>query len=72
MDKIKECIGLLNSMVASGENHTETSFQVVNEAREELNKMSDRLIFLDALEAAGVDNWSGYSHAHELMEEWQE
>jgi hypothetical protein len=28
-----------------------------------------RLDFLDALEAAGVDNWDGYSFAQEAMEE---
>ena len=26
--------------------------------------------FLLALEAAGVDNWEGYAHAHEIMAEW--
>lgn len=26
--------------------------------------------WLDALEAAGVDNWEGYSHAHEILREW--
>lgn len=30
----------------------------------------ERLEFLSALEAAGVDNWSGYSNAWEIMEEW--
>jgi hypothetical protein len=28
-----------------------------------------RLSLLDALEAAGVDNWEGYSYARELMSE---
>ena len=26
---------------------------------------------LAALNAAGVDNWDGYSYAHELLREWQ-
>lgn len=32
-------------------------------------EMQERLRFLDALEYAGVDNWSGYGYAYELMEE---
>lgn len=26
--------------------------------------------FLEALKGAGVDNWSGYSYAHEIFYEW--
>ena len=26
--------------------------------------------FLDALRAAGVDNWQGYSEAYKILEEW--
>ena len=40
--------------------------------KEQNAKLIDETIFLDALRAAGVDNWSGYEHAHEMMEEWQE
>lgn len=28
--------------------------------------------FMDALNAAGVDNWSGYGDALDILEEWQE
>ena len=34
--KVKEAIALLNSMVNSGEDHTETSKQTVKEALDEL------------------------------------
>ena len=27
--------------------------------------------WLDALEAAGVDNWSGYDEARAILREWQ-
>lgn len=27
----------------------------------------DQIRFLDALRAAGVDNWEGYSHAYRIM-----
>lgn len=37
-----------------------------------LEEMQERLRFLDALENAGVDNWSGYGYAYELMEEEDE
>ena len=32
----------------------------------------DRLQFLDALEAAGVDNWEGYSEALGIQKEWND
>jgi hypothetical protein len=33
-------------------------------------ELLERDNFLSALEAAGVDNWDGYSVAHEIMDEW--
>lgn len=36
-----------------------------------LNNLIDRETFLCALEAAGVDNWSGYEYAYEILEEWE-
>ena len=35
-----------------------------------LDKLEERERWLCALEAAGVDNWSGYEYAHEVIEEW--
>ncbi len=35
--KIHKAVGLLNCMVASGEQHSPTSLQIMNEAMEELN-----------------------------------
>lgn len=29
-----------------------------------------RLMWLDALEAAGVDNWEGYDEAWAILKEW--
>lgn len=38
-------------------------------------KMYDSLVedvrFLRCLEQAGVDNWEGFSHAHEILAEWK-
>jgi len=31
--------------------------------------VKDRLNLLDALEAAGVDNWQGYGDAQEMLQE---
>lgn len=31
-----------------------------------IEKQEKRLLFLEALEAAGVDNWSGYGFAWEI------
>jgi hypothetical protein len=41
-------------------------------SEEEYNKMLDRIMWLDALEAAGVDNWQGFDEAREIYKEWTE
>jgi hypothetical protein len=33
--------------------------------------LTERVRFLDALEAVGVNNWHGYSNAYEVLEEWE-
>lgn len=38
---------------------------------EEWAEIQERLALLDALEAAGVDNWHGFEHAQDLLEEHQ-
>lgn len=35
-----------------------------------LDELEERERWLCALEAAGVDNWSGYEYAQEVIEEW--
>ena len=40
--------------------------------QEEYEKVLDRLTWLDALEAAGVDNWQGFDEAREIYREWME
>lgn len=39
------------------------------ELKAELHKADKRLDLLDALEAAGVDNWHGFEHAQDMLEE---
>lgn len=41
-------------------------------AREEYDHLVRRDAFLSALQAAGVDNWEGYSHAQEIFEEFDD
>lgn len=41
----------------------------VGKHKEEVDKLKDRDRFLGCLEAAGVDNWTGYSDAWELFDE---
>ena len=36
-----------------------------------LKELEDNDLFLGALRAAGVDNWSGYGDAQEMYEEWR-
>ncbi|WP_322996981.1 hypothetical protein [Castellaniella sp.] len=38
---------------------------------EEYNELQAQVLWLNALEAAGVDNWSGIDFAHELHREMQ-
>ena len=38
--------------------------------KEEYKELLDESRFLHALQAAGVDNWEGYSYAYDLLEEW--
>ena len=33
----------------------------INRLKEEINQLEERLKLLNALEAAGVDNWEGYN-----------
>lgn len=40
--------------------------------QDEYNKMLERLMWLDALEAAGVDNWEGHDVALEIFQEWNQ
>ncbi len=41
-------------------------------SEEEYNKMLNRIMWLDALEAAGVDNWQGFDEAREIYKEWMQ
>lgn len=36
----------------------------------EIERLRKDSIMLRCLEMAGVDNWSGYSHAYDIMEEY--
>jgi hypothetical protein len=41
MQKVRTCIGLLNSMVLSGEYHSKTSERILDEANQILDKWSE-------------------------------
>ena len=40
--------------------------------KEEYESLLEDSNFLSALKAAGVDNWSGYGEAFDIMREWDE
>jgi len=40
-------------------------------SRAEYKRLKERDEMLSALNAAGVDNWSGYSHAFEILDQWK-
>lgn len=43
--------------------------KIVMVSQEEYDKLLERSVWLDALEAAGVDNWEGYDAAREIYQE---
>lgn len=45
----------------------QTGCETVVISREYWEELKGSDKFLDALRAAGVDNWDGYSYAHEIM-----
>jgi hypothetical protein len=45
---------------------------MITVSEEEYTEMLDRLMWLDALEAAGVDNWGGFDEAREIYQEWNQ
>ena len=51
---------------------SEEKTKVVTLTQEEYAKLFDRVMWLDALEAAGVDNWGGFDEAREIYKEWME
>lgn len=64
IDKINAA-GLLNYGKTTGELES-----LVGELREDLKQADHDLIWLQCLDGAGVDNWSGYDYAHEEMQEY--
>ncbi len=49
----------------------ETTTKTVTIPEDTYEELLDDSQFLDALKAAGVDNWDGYEVAHEILKEWQ-
>ena len=41
----------------------------LNELATNVEELENRELFLNCLEAAGVDNWDGFDYAHDMMEE---
>lgn len=46
--------------------------EMVEISVEEYNELLEAYQWLQALEDAGVDNWSGYDFAVETLEQWKE
>lgn len=40
-----------------------------NQMTSRIKELEDKVIFLDALKSAGVDNWQGYDDAWEIYED---
>jgi len=76
-DKVKADVN--KRMESLGDSRTATDDEValcalicrIEELEEKLGAAEDRCVWLDALNAAGVDNWDGCSEAQDIMEEWE-
>lgn len=55
--------------VTTVEEQSSKDKELVTLSKEKFDKMQKEIDFLNALEAAGVDNWSGYEFAHKMYEE---
>ena len=44
--------------------------KTVTISKEEYQELLENSQFLSALQAAGVDNWDGYEHAQDIVDEW--
>ena len=44
------------------------SEETITITKAEYDRLDKRSVFLDALDAAGVDNWEGFEYAHEIFE----
>ena len=64
-ETIKE---LITEAIGSGDYDTEFEEALETELFL-ITKVEEDSEFLSCLEAAGVDNWEGYSYAQEMMEE---
>lgn len=67
---MKTCENCYNNCMPNAQEcpqcHTDFKFTITVK---EYDKLMESVNFLAALEAAGVDNWEGYSEAHLIMEE---
>lgn len=54
----------------TGSNKMAKSQKMVTITEEEYDQLFEDSRFLEALRAAGVDNWNGYEVAQEMIEEW--
>ena len=43
--------------------------EIINISKERLDHLEERDEFLSALEQSGVDNWSGYEYAHDIVDQ---
>lgn len=46
--------------------------EMITITKQEYDGLLKSQFFLECLEACGIDNWGGYSDAHDLMEELEE
>lgn len=62
--------GVYNEIAATLLARPESTTNVLTD--EELESLTEASAFMDALAAAGVDNWEGYERAQEILTEWDE
>ena len=62
----------LHRAIKTFDKNREELVAVILDLQKENEKLQERSEWLFALELAGVDNWEGYGHAYEILEEQNE
>lgn len=63
-------IKLIYEEIRGIKRHSKQIAQSLEKIADNSGEVEKDLQFLEALRAAGVDNWEGYDQAKELVEEW--
>lgn len=67
----ERCGAYIKAKIQSQHELIKSQVKRLKEAEEEQGEMIEDVLFLNALDAAGVDNWVGYEEAKKIMEDYE-